>query len=84
MPNYDAIYMKVAHPYGGGKPDPLIRLLMELVPQGSAVDLGAGWTSYVCASASWLGRSPRRYPSGSAEASGYANALNQKKIQTIR
>ena len=86
MPNYDAIYMKVAHPYGGGKPDPLIRLLMELVPQGSAVDLGAGDGRHTLALArhGWEVTAVDTSEVGLQKLQEYANALNQKKIQTIQ
>jgi SAM-dependent methyltransferase len=85
MSNYDAIYTKVAHPYGGGKPDQLIRLLAELVPQGLAVDLGAGDGRHAIALArdGWRVIAVDTSEVGLAKLEAYAKELNQPKIQTV-
>lgn len=85
MPNYNAIYTKIAHPYGEGKPDPLVRLLSELIPQGTAVDLGAGDGRHALAlvRGGWNVLAVDTSEVGLEKLRGYAQGLNQDRIQTI-
>lgn len=85
MLKYDEIYAKVPHPYGQGKPDPFVLLFKEIMPQGVAIDLGAGdgRNTLALTRDGWEVIAVDSSEVGLQKLRGYAEELNQKRIQTI-